>query len=154
MELVELTKRSSRGAKDRVPGAPPAAAAAGEGSKHFILRSIVPPALYAAVVAKKNNAVSNGFLAVILSIIDMSGGSIEAKELWKHLGDLAVVEAEEHPQLGMPKDLIEDFIKRRQLHLERVTGNDGTELYYSIAENAASELGTEGLKQFYQAEFS
>jgi len=153
MEIVELIKPRSN-TKDRVAGQPPPAPTFSEGSRHFVLRSIVPPALYAAVVAKRNSAASNGFLAVVLSIIDMSGGSIEDKELWKHLGDLAVEKAVEHPYLGMPQDLIEEFIKKRQMHVERIAGNDGTELYYSIAENAATEVGEEALRSFYESEFS
>jgi MAGE family len=153
MEMVELTK-ARMSTKDRVAGGPPVASATGEGTKHFVLRSIVPPALYSAAVAKKNSAASNGFLAVILSIIDMAGGSIEERELWKHLGDLAVQKAVEHPHLGMPQELIEEFIKKRQIHVERISGNDGAELYYSIAENATSEIGDAALKSFYEAEFS
>jgi hypothetical protein len=153
MEMVELLK-PRLSSKDRIAGQPSTAASTGEGSKHFVLRSIVPPELYAAVVAKQNSAASNGFLAVVLSIIDMSGGSIEEKELWKHLGDLAVEKTIEHPHLGIPQDLLEEFIKKRQLHVERVAGNDGPELYYNIAENAASEIGDQALRSFYEAEFS
>ncbi len=155
MEMVELTKPRFS-SKDRAPGAPPAATAAnaGEGTKHFVLRSLVPPELYAAAVATRNSAASNALLAVILSIIDMAGGSIEDKELWKHLGDMAVKKAVQHPQLGMPQELIEACIKKRQIHVERVAGSDGVELYYSIAENATSEIGTEALKAFYESEFS
>lgn len=155
MEMAELTKPSTRGSKDRAPGAHLVPTAhAGDGSKHFVLRSIVPPTLYAAAVAKRNSAASNGFLAVVLSIIDMAGGSIEEKELWKHLGDLAVEKTVEHPQLGMPQELIEEFIRKRQIHVDRVVGNDGAELYYSIAENVVNEVGDAALKSFYEAEFS
>lgn len=154
MEMVELIKPRFN-TKDRIAGQPPTATPApGEGTKHFVLRSIVPSGLYVATIAKRNCAASNAFLAVVLSIIDMAGGSIEETELWKHLGDLAVEKAEEHPHLGMPHDLMEEFIKKRQVHVERVAGNDGAELYYSIAENAVSEVGDEILKSFYQDEFS
>ena len=149
--MVELTKPSAARAKANTA----AAAASTDGSKHFVLRSIVPPVLYSAVVEQSSGtaAASRGFLTVILSIIQMSGGSIEEKELWKHLGDLGVVKTHSHPSLATPSALVDGFIKKRYLHVDRVAGSDGAEFYYSIAENAADEVGEERLKKFYTAEF-
>jgi hypothetical protein len=157
MELVELTK-SRVSAKDRAAGTQPTAtqgqAGGADGPKQLVLRSIVPPSLYAAAVAKRNAAASNAFLAVIMSIIQMAGGSVTDDELWKHLGNLAVEKAEEHPQLGLPHDLMEEFIKKRQINVERIAGAEGPELFYSIAENAANEVEDEALASFYEAEFA
>ena len=146
LEMVELIKPPQR-AKDRGPAAP------GEGSKHFVLRSLVPPVLYSAVVEQPHAAAGRGLLVVIMSIIHMAGGTIEEEELWKHLGDMGVTRGIEHPAFGIPGSMVEEFVKRRQLNVERVAGNDGTENYYSLAENAVDEVGEGQLKSFYEAEF-
>lgn len=146
LEMVELIKPPQRN-KDKGPPA------AGEGSKHFVLRSLVPPVLYSAVVEQPTAAAARGLLVVIMSIIDMAGGSIEEEELWKHLADVGVTRGIPHPALGVPGEMVESFVKRRQLQVDRVAGNDGTENYYRIAENASDEVGTQQLKGFYEAEF-
>ena len=146
MEFVELTKKQFN--EDF--------GSARQGPSYFVLRSIIPSNLYAAIVEDKAVAGQRGFLAVVLSLIDLEGGSMEEDELWKHLEEIGMHKTIPHPALGgaTPGAVLAEFIKKRYLLVGKVEGNDGPMEIYSVGENAESEIGhdLEGIKTFYKNE--
>lgn len=124
-----------------------------EGPKHLVLRSLVPTPLHTALVEKRGGQAAKGLLAVVLSLIEMAGGSMGEEHLWRHLGDLGVKRGLAHPIFGVPSALIDEFVKKRLLSVEKVKGNDGIEVTYQMAENAVEQVGGTALQSFYEAEF-
>ncbi|GAB4818583.1 hypothetical protein N2152v2_005629 [Parachlorella kessleri] len=148
LELKEITKAPQRGAHKG------AAAAAGEGTKHLVLRSAVPPTLLAQAVQDRGEDAVRGFALVLLSLIDLAGGKVTAAELWPMLEELGVREEGPHLLLGRPGEVLEQLSRRRYLNVERQQGPDGEVRLYTIAENALDELRKENIVAFYETEFA
>lgn len=125
-----------------------------QGPSYFVLRSILPATLYAEVVEDNAVAGQRGFLAVVLSLIDLEGGSIEDDELWKHLEEIGMHKDTPHNALGgaTPSAAMLEFIKKRYFIVGKVEGNDGPVEMYSSGENAESEIGLDNIKAFYEGE--
>jgi hypothetical protein len=111
LEMKELDKPPARGARGAAAAA--AAAAAGQGTKQFVLRSLVPEKLHAGVVREPCGDAARGFLGVVLALAEVSGGGVGVDALWRHLGDMGVAAEREHPRLGKPAALLEQLVKKR-----------------------------------------
>jgi hypothetical protein len=148
LEARELTKAPTRGANR-------ALAAAGEGSKHLVLRSALPPPLRAALLpADEAAAARRGLLAAVLGLLQLGGGRIAADDLWRHLAALGVAPGAEHPRLGPPAAALEELVRARYLHAERAAGAEGPEVFYSAGEAAADEVGGEAVEAWVTREFA
>lgn len=145
MEMVEVTKQSSTNIQNR-------SGAQGKGSVSYVLRSLVPTSLFEAVVDDGKEGASQGFLATIMGLLHIAGGSMTQEDLWRHLQDVGVVQSRHHPVLGMPDALVEVFVRRKQLNVHRRAGSDGPEVMYSIGEAVLSDVAAEKLKTFVETE--
>jgi hypothetical protein len=148
LEARELTKAPPRGANR-------ALAAAGEGSKHLVLRSALPPPLRAALLpADEAASARRGLLAAVLGLLQLGGGRLAADDLWRHLAALGVAPGAEHPRLGLPAAALEELVRARYLHAERAAGAEGPEVFYSAGEAAADEVGVEAVEAWVAREFA
>lgn len=148
LEMAELTRKTRRGSSS-------------DGSKYYVVRSIVPWPLYDALVA--TNTASNkiasakqGLLGVILGVIHLAGGTLSERDLWNYLSNTGVTkEAANHPAFDCaPAAVIEEFVKKRLLFAEKENGPEGPEMVYSGGEVADWEVGEGKVKQFCKEELA
>lgn len=79
--------------------------------------------------------------------------NVFADELWRHVGALGVHRNKRHPQFeAMPQDLIDDFVRKRYLKVEKVPGAEEEKKLYTAAENAVYDVTEEMVQQFVETE--
>lgn len=74
--VAHTTNRADSAPLYTPPSPPLFAAAAGEGTKHLVLRSAVPPTLLERAVQERGEDAVRGFAAVLVSLIELSGGKL------------------------------------------------------------------------------
>jgi hypothetical protein len=154
MDMVELVKPST---KKNVLGTQQSGS--GEsGTKYFTLKSMVPKEVYKETVGKTDASSVDarwGLLGVIISLITMSGGSLVEEELWRHLNSMGADRTTKHPMLGgVPSDIIDDFVRKRYLKVEKQAGLDEETRSYLVAENALSEITDDDVMSHVQRELA
>lgn len=128
------------------------------GTKYMVLKSMVPKELYKKTVGKTDSTCEDarrGLLGVILALITMSGGILVEEELWRHLRMLGVDKAVKHSMLeGIPCDIVDDFVRKRYLRVEKQPGVDDDTRSYMVAENALSEVSDSDILSHIQGELA
>lgn len=148
LELVELVK----------PGARKANGQQAEGTRYYILKSLVPRSMYATTVGLAEDVPTQSkeaLLGVVMSLIAVAGGSLAEDELWRHLEALGVQKTKMHPTFcAVPGDIIDEFQKKRFLHIEVVPGVEETHKVYSVAENAFDYVKANEVERFVEQEMA
>ena len=154
MDMVELIKPS---AKKNTLGTQPSGSSE-SGTKYFTLKSMVPKEVYKETVGKTDTSSVDarwGLLGVIISLIQMSGGSLVEEELWRHLRSMGADKTTRHQMLdGIPSDIIDDFVRKRYLKVEKQAGLDEETRSYLVAENALSEITSEDVMRHVEMELA
>ncbi|KAI8467413.1 MAG: MAGE family-domain-containing protein [Monoraphidium minutum] len=121
----------------------------------YVLRSILPVAMRRALVDDPADDQAQGFKALVLALIHLNGGQIEADDLWRHLSRLGADRGDkEHPHLGKTEDALAALEKTRHIVRSEASSVNGPMATLRWGENAASEFGEAGIKQFIEQEFA
>lgn len=152
MDMVELVKPSTK--KNAV-----ATQQGGEGgTKYYTLKSMVPKEVYRETVGKTDESSVDarwGLLGVIISLIKVSGGSLVEEEMWRHLQSMGADKTTRHAVLGgTPSDIVDDFVRKRYLKVEKQAGLDEETRSYMVAENALSEISDDDVMRHVQRELA
>ncbi|KAG8503220.1 hypothetical protein CXB51_001072 [Gossypium anomalum] len=131
----------------------------GVDAKSYVVISQLPAEVYKKYVEDVNTSHLTGFTFVVISIVQLSGGKIAedfhtsyyscADNLWHHLKRMGLHETDEnHPVLGNVKQVLETLVQQRYLQKDKVSGPDGTTLFYELAERALDGTVSEKIKQY------
>ncbi|KAK9918094.1 hypothetical protein WJX75_001231 [Coccomyxa subellipsoidea] len=143
MKMVEIAPASRAGGKAHAKGD-------GTLSKAYILRSLLPEALRSAFVTPASADAAPAFSLLVLSLINLAGGSISEDDLWRHLGNVGVEAKEPHPSLGQPEHQLEVMLKKRYIVEQKQNSNDGPLKSYVLGENALDEIQANEIKEFVE----
>ncbi|MBA0823415.1 hypothetical protein Goarm_020149, partial [Gossypium armourianum] len=119
----------------------------GVDAKSYVIISQLPAEVYKKYVEDVNTSHLTGFTFVAISIVQLAGGKIAedfhtnyyscADNLWHHLKRMGLHETDEnHPVLGNVKQK------------DKVSGPEGTTLFYELAERALDGTVSERIKQY------
>jgi hypothetical protein len=76
LDMAEVVKPTLRDRETQQASNAHAHAGGGEGSKTYVVRSLLPHCLYAAVVADTSSEAERGFLGVVLALLELEGGKM------------------------------------------------------------------------------
>ncbi|KAI8106067.1 hypothetical protein M9435_000616 [Picochlorum sp. BPE23] len=145
INMVELTKPPARKTGND-----------GAGTKYYALKSMIPKDLYQCTVGtfESTPTVSQkGLLGVIIALIKVSGGTIVEEELWRHLQSLGVEKGTKHPIFeAIPSDVVDEFVRRRYLKVEKMPSMDKDTRLYAVGENALHEISEDMVTQYVESE--
>lgn len=155
MNMIELVKPTAVRSKNVLASQE----AGGQGgAKYFTLKSLVPKEVYKETVGKTDDASVDaqwGLLGVIISLINMSGGMLVEEEMWRHLNAMGVDKMRRHAILGgTGLDIVDDFVRKRYLKVEKQAGLDEDARSYMVAENALSEITDDDVMVHVQGELA
>ncbi|KAE8679787.1 RNA-binding protein 40-like [Hibiscus syriacus] len=117
-------------------------------AKSYVIVSQLPAEVYKKYVEDVNTSHRTGFTFVVISIVQLAGGKIAEDNLWHHLKRMGLHETDEnHPILGNVKQSLEMLVQQRYLQKDKVSGPEGTTLFYVFAERALEGTVSEKIKQ-------
>lgn len=144
-EMRELQRIRSSANQGRATASQQSAA----DSKSYVIISKLPPDIYKKCVENVNTLHVTGFIFVVISIVHLAGGKITEENLWHHLRQLGLSETEEnHPTFGNTKLALEALVQQRYLHKEKVSGPEGNNVNYELAERALDGEVNERIKEY------
>ncbi|GMI64873.1 hypothetical protein like AT1G34770 [Hibiscus trionum] len=118
-------------------------------AKSYVVISQLPAEVYKNYVEDVNTSHMSGFTFVVISIVQLAGGKIAEDNLWHHLKRMGLHETDEnHPVLGNVKQALEMLVQQRYLQKDKVSGPEGTTLFYELAERALEGTVSERIKQY------
>ncbi|PPR96345.1 hypothetical protein GOBAR_AA24327 [Gossypium barbadense] len=121
----------------------------GVDAKSYVVISQLPAEVYKKYVEDVNTSHLTGFTFVVISIVQLSGGKIAEDNLWHHLKRMGLHETDEnHPVLGNVKQVLETLVQKRYLQKDKVSGPEGTTLFYELAERALDGTVSDRVKQY------
>lgn len=121
----------------------------GVDAKSYVIISQLPAEVYKKYVEDVNTSHMTGFTFVVISIVQLAGGKIAEDNLWHHLKRMGLHETNEnHPVLGNVKQALEMLVQQRYLQKDKVSGPEGTTLFYELAERALEGTVSERIKQY------
>ncbi|KAA3468149.1 melanoma-associated antigen 8 isoform X1 [Gossypium australe] len=121
----------------------------GVDAKSYVIISQLPAEVYKKYVEDVNTSHLTGFTFVVISIVQLAGGKIAEDNLWHHLKRMGLHETDEnHPVLGNVKQVLETLVQQRYLQKDKVSGPEGTTLFYELAERALDGTVSERIKQY------
>ncbi|TYI43153.1 hypothetical protein ES332_A01G149400v1 [Gossypium tomentosum] len=121
----------------------------GVDAKSYVVTSQLPAEVYKKYVEDVNTSHLTGFTFVVISIVQLSGGKIAEDNLWHHLKRMGLHETDEnHPVLGNVKQVLETLVQQRYLQKDKVSGPEGTTLFYELAERALDGTVSDRVKQY------
>ncbi|KAG4162435.1 hypothetical protein ERO13_D01G114900v2 [Gossypium hirsutum] len=116
----------------------------GVDAKSYVIISQLPAEVYKKYVEDVNTSHLTGFTFVAISIVQLAGDN-----LWLHLKRMGLHETDEnHPVLGNVKQVLETLVQQRYLQKDKVSGPEGTTLFYELAERALDGTVSERIKQY------
>ncbi|XP_010500010.1 PREDICTED: melanoma-associated antigen 8-like [Camelina sativa] len=145
-DLKELQRsRASSNAQTRLP---PQSQSSVD-SKSYVLVSQLPIETFRKYVVDETTSPMTGFTFAVLAIVQLAGGKIPEETLWHHLKRMGLHEGDEHnPVFGNNKQNLETLVQQRFLQKEKVSGPEGTSLFYDLAERALDPQVSEKLKDY------
>ncbi|XVF39525.1 hypothetical protein PTKIN_Ptkin01aG0041400 [Pterospermum kingtungense] len=118
-------------------------------AKSYVIISQLPAEVYRKYVEDVNTSHMTGFTFVVISLVHLAGGKIAEENLWHHLKRMGLYETDvNHPVLGNVKQVLETLVQQRYLQKDRVTGPEGTTVFYELAERALDGPVSERIKQY------
>ncbi|XP_062189712.1 uncharacterized protein LOC133892778 [Phragmites australis] len=118
-------------------------------AKSYVLVSKLDPEVYSKYVEDKEAAHLSGFAFVVISIVHLAGGKISGEDLWHQLKRLGLNENDEnYLVLGNNKQALELLVQQRYLLKEKLTGPEGHDMMYALAERALDESISGKLKDY------
>ncbi|KAM6563984.1 hypothetical protein CsatB_023982 [Cannabis sativa] len=118
-------------------------------AKSYVIMSKLPGDAYKKYVEDANTAHLSGFTFVVISIVHLAGGKVAEEALWHQLRRLGLDErSESHPVLGNAKQALETLVQQRYLQKDKVSGPEGTTLFYELAERALDRPVSEKIKEY------
>lgn len=121
----------------------------GADAKSYVIISQLPAEVYKKYVEDMNTSHLTGFTFVVISIVHLAGGKIAEENLWLHLKRMGLQETDEnHPVFGNVKQVVETLVQQRYLQKDKVSGPEGTTLFYELAERALDGSVSERIKQY------
>lgn len=145
IDMVELTKPPARKTGNDAAG-----------TKYYALKSMIPKDLYQCTVGKADSTPTvsqKGLLGVIIALVKVSGGTIVEEELWRHLESLGVVKGTKHPIFeAIPSDIVDEFVRRRYLKVDKMPSMDKDTKVYAVGENALNEISEDMVTQYVESE--
>nr|AAD46004.1 F21H2.2 [Arabidopsis thaliana] len=155
-DLKELQRaRSSSTGQSRLPQSQSSV-----DSKSYVLVSELPLEVFKKHVVDETTSPVTGFTFVVLAIVQLAGGKIPEvreqscrvevkKTLWHHLKRMGLHENDEHnPVFGNNKQTLETLVQQRFLQKEKVSGPEGSTLFYDLAERALDPQVSEKVKDY------
>ncbi|CAA0266382.1 putative MAGE domain, melanoma-associated antigen [Arabidopsis thaliana] len=118
-------------------------------SKSYVLVSELPLEVFKKHVVDETTSPVTGFTFVVLAIVQLAGGKIPEETLWHHLKRMGLHENDEHnPVFGNNKQTLETLVQQRFLQKEKVSGPEGSTLFYDLAERALDPQVSEKVKDY------
>ncbi|XP_051130060.1 uncharacterized protein LOC127250696 [Andrographis paniculata] len=118
-------------------------------AKSYIIISQLSADIYRKFVEDPRSSPTSGFTFVVVGIIHLGGGKLSEENLWHHLMRLGLHKNDEnHPEFGNIKLALETLVQQRFLQKEKVSGPEGTTLYYELAERALDGAVYDKIKDY------
>ncbi|CAA7018719.1 unnamed protein product [Microthlaspi erraticum] len=118
-------------------------------SKSYVLVSQLPIDVFRKHVVEETSSPVTGFTFAVLAIVQLAAGKIPEETLWHHLRRMGLNENDEHnPVFGNNKQALETLVQQRFLQKEKVSGPEGTTLFYDLAERALDPQVSEKVKDY------
>ncbi|CAH8352012.1 unnamed protein product [Eruca vesicaria subsp. sativa] len=145
-DLKELQRsRTSSNAQTRLPQSQSNAA----DSKSYVLVSQLPIEVFRKHVVEETTSPMTGFTFAVLAVVQLAGGKIPEETLWHHLRRMGLHESDEHnPVFGNNKQALETLVQQRFLQKDKVSGPEGSTLFYDLAERALDAQVSERVKDY------
>eukprot|EP00271_Cylindrocystis_brebissonii_P015444 TRINITY_DN38340_c0_g1_i1.p1 TRINITY_DN38340_c0_g1~~TRINITY_DN38340_c0_g1_i1.p1 ORF type:complete len:294 (+),score=58.93 TRINITY_DN38340_c0_g1_i1:406-1287(+) len=152
-EMRELVRSAKGGHNARKSSSQAAPAAAGGGTKCYVLRSLLPADVRRDFLETDDELAIKGLATVVVALIYLEGGSMAEGALWDYLGHLGLKKDQKgHQHLGDAETAMETLMKRR--YVQRVKGTDSQgaqEFLIELAENALDEVGKAKITSYIQS---
>eukprot|EP00191_Tetraselmis_sp_GSL018_P004835 CAMPEP_0177606308 /NCGR_PEP_ID=MMETSP0419_2-20121207/17228_1 /TAXON_ID=582737 /ORGANISM="Tetraselmis sp., Strain GSL018" /LENGTH=240 /DNA_ID=CAMNT_0019100641 /DNA_START=639 /DNA_END=1361 /DNA_ORIENTATION=- len=147
MELCAFRRPTAKEAS-RARGSAPSE----RGTLWYCLRSALPDDLQRRLVhGPMDKTAFHGFAATVLACVELCGDEgIPEDELWRMLEMVGVAKGTAHPTLGRPEELLAQMEGMRYIRKEKAAAAENAANVYKIAENAASEIGTQAIQAVVQ----
>ncbi|XP_019419434.1 PREDICTED: uncharacterized protein LOC109329963 isoform X1 [Lupinus angustifolius] len=118
-------------------------------AKSYVLISQLPSDVYEKYVVDVNTAHLSGFTFAVVSVVYLAGGKMPEESLWSQLKKMGLsADDKNHTVLGNIQQALELLVQQRYLQKNKVSGPEGNNIYYELAERALDGPISDKIKEY------